>query len=210
MNNRENAPPDDGGAPLSPVPAGRAPSLRQLLFEPNIAVNGLIDDGTVVFFLGHLEAVRQSGDDLIMELNTNGGDADAARRIALEIRLFRQHSGRNAYCVGKTKVYSAGVAIFAAFPKPFRFLTTDAVLLVHERRMQTSVELNGPMKSSIQIVREQLALLETAERLEMEGFKELVEGSSLSVDELYRRATTNCYIHAEEALDLGIVADLLR
>ncbi|RWM87827.1 MAG: hypothetical protein EOR84_29045 [Mesorhizobium sp.] len=69
--------------------------------------------------------------------------------------------------------------------------------------MQTSVELNGPMKSSIQIVREQLALLETAERLEMEGFKELVEGSSLSVDELYRRATTNCYIHSEEALDLG-------
>ncbi|WP_280812031.1 hypothetical protein [Mesorhizobium sp. L48C026A00] len=43
-----------------------------------------------------------------MEINTNGGDADAARRIALEIRLFRQHSGRNAYCVGKTKVYSAG------------------------------------------------------------------------------------------------------
>lgn len=30
MNNRENAPPDDGGAPLSPVPAGR---LRQLRFE---------------------------------------------------------------------------------------------------------------------------------------------------------------------------------
>lgn len=83
-------------------------------------------------------------------------------------------------------MYSAGVTIFAAFPKPFRFLTTDAVLLV--RRMQKSVELNGPMKSSIQIV----------------------EGSSLNVDELYRRATTNCYIHAEEALDLGIVADLLR
>ncbi|MER8439938.1 hypothetical protein NKH36_32475 [Mesorhizobium sp. M1312] len=93
---------------MSPVPAGRAPSLRQLLFEPNISVNGLIDDGTVVFLLGRLEAVRQSGDDLIMELNTNGGDADAARRIALEIRLFRQHSGRTRTASARRKCIRRG------------------------------------------------------------------------------------------------------
>lgn len=122
--------------------------------------------------------MRESGQDIIMELNTDGGDADAARRIALEVRLFRRHSGRHVYCVGKTKVYSAaGVTVFAAFPKASRFLTDDAVLLVHERRMQTSIDLNGPLKSCIQIVRERLALLETAEHLEMGGFEELVHGS---------------------------------
>ncbi|MER8753158.1 hypothetical protein NKH57_28680 [Mesorhizobium sp. M1050] len=75
--------------------------------------------------------------------------------------------------------------------------------------METSLELNRPMKSCIQIAREQLALLETAEQLEIEGFRELVEGSSLITDELYRRATTNCYIHADEARRLGIVAHVL-
>jgi hypothetical protein len=35
-----------------------------------------------------------------MEINTDGGDADAARRIALAIKFFRSHSGHQAYCVG--------------------------------------------------------------------------------------------------------------
>ncbi|RUX28931.1 hypothetical protein EOA23_14410 [Mesorhizobium sp. M2A.F.Ca.ET.042.01.1.1] len=137
-----------------------APGQDKLLFLPNISINGLIDDETVSFFLGRLETVRKNGQDMIMELNTSGGDADAARRMALEVRLFRRHSGRDAFCVGKTKVYSAGVTIFAAFPTQDRFLTEDAVLLVHERRMETSIALNGPIRSCIQIVREQLALLE--------------------------------------------------
>lgn len=194
-----------------PSGSGQAePSDKQLLFEPNISINGLIGDGTVSFFLGRLEEVRQSGQDMIMELNTNGGDADAARRIALEVRLFCEHSGRRAICVGKTRVYSAGVTIFASFPRQSRFLTEDAVLLVHERRLDSTVELHGPIKSCIQIIREQLAMLETAQKLELEAFRELVKGSSLSAGELYERATENCYIHAREALEFGLVERILR
>jgi ATP-dependent protease ClpP protease subunit len=186
------------------------PASDRLLFQPNISINGVISDETLSFFLGRMEAVRSAGEDMIMELNTNGGDADVARRIALEVRLFLRRSGRRACCVGKTKIYSAGVTILAAFPKECRFLTDDAVLLVHERRIDDNIVLKGPMKSCIQIVKEQLALLETAERLEMEGFRELVEGSALTTDELYDRATKNCYIHAEEAFKTGLVAQILR
>ncbi|UVC12500.1 hypothetical protein IHQ71_30120 (plasmid) [Rhizobium sp. TH2] len=57
-----------------------------------------------------------------MEINTDGGDADAARRIALEIKLFRSHSGQQAYCVGKSNIYSAGVTILAAFAPENRFV----------------------------------------------------------------------------------------
>jgi len=114
------------------IPAdAERPSRLKLLFEPNISLNGLIaEESTLPFFLERLAAVRSSGEDIILELNTAGGDADAACRIALEIRLFIRHSGRQAYCVGKTVIYSAGVSIFAAFPKSCRFLTEDAVLLV--------------------------------------------------------------------------------
>jgi len=190
-------------------PKASNPTDVQLLFEPNISINGLIDNGTVPFFLGRLQDVRQAGQDLIMELNTSGGDADVARRIALEVRLFQKHSGKRAFCVGKSKVYSAGITIFAAFPRQRRFLTEDAVLLVHERRLEESLNLHGPIKSCIQIVREQLAVLETAEWLEREGFEQLVEGSSLSADELYVRATENCYLHAREAVELGLVERVL-
>jgi ATP-dependent protease ClpP protease subunit len=188
----------------------RTPSLQRLLFEPNISLNGLItEETTLPFFLDRLVKVRASGEDIILELNTAGGDADAACRIALEIRLFIRHSGRRAYCVGKTVVYSAGVSIFAAFPKSCRFLTEDAVLLVHERRLQKSLELTGPLKSCIQIVSEQLHMLRTAERQELEGFRELTAGSRLGTDELYQLATKNCYIPAAQALELGLIAEIL-
>lgn len=147
------------------------PGTIRLLFDPNVRIQGTIGENTVSDFLVALKAIRESGDDLVLEISTPGGDADAARRIALEVRLFIRHSGKNAYCVGKTIVYSAGMTILAAFPKRFRYLTEDAVLLVHERRIAQSLTLEGPMKSSIQIVREQLALLETSEKLEKEGIE---------------------------------------
>ena len=52
-------------------------------------------------------------------------------------------------------------------------------------------------------------MLETAERLEMQGFRELVEGSSLSAEELYNRAKENCYIHADEAFKDGLIAAVM-
>ncbi len=61
------------------------------------------------------------------------------------------------------------MTIFAAFPRERRFLTEDAVLLVHERRLDQVVLLCRPIKASIQIIREQLNMLETAHKLEMEG-----------------------------------------
>jgi ATP-dependent protease ClpP protease subunit len=185
-------------------------SNLELLHRPNISLNGKISAETLSFFLEKLGEVRASNEQLVMELNTEGGDADVARRIAMEIRLFLRYGGKEAYCVGKTNVYSAGVTIFAAFPRNRRFLTEDAVLLIHERRLSQSVQLCGPIKASIQIIREQLSMLETAHRLEMEGFRELVEGSKLSVDELYERATSNCYLHAKEALDLRLIAEILE
>ena len=80
---------------------------------------------------------------------------------------------------------------------------------MHERRLQDSVQLDGPIKSNLQIIRENLALLETAKKMEMEGFRELVEGSQISVEELYERAKENCYLSAQEALEIGLVERVL-
>jgi ATP-dependent protease ClpP protease subunit len=186
------------------------PAIGDLLFRPNISLNGSIDAGTLSFLMERLEKVRADDDDLRMELNTLGGDADVARRIALEIRLFRKHSGRRAWCVGKTNVYSAGITIFAAFATQNRFLTKDAVLLVHERSMQQTVELSGPTRSNIQIVQGLLETLKTAERLEREGFQQLVEGSNLTLETLYDHALGNWYVSADEALEYGLVSRVLE
>ena len=67
-----------------------------------------------------------------------------------------------------------GVTILAAFPRDTRYLTEDAILLIYERRLESYIDLNGPIRSCLQIVREQLSLLETAQHLELAGFGELV------------------------------------
>jgi ATP-dependent protease ClpP protease subunit len=198
----------DSPAPSSTGDNGNI-TTKRMLFEPNLSINGAISEQTLSFFLNRLESIRMASDDLIMELNTNGGDADVARRIALEIRLFAEHSGRRLACIGKSAVYSAGVTILAAFPRHARYLTHDAVLLVHERRLQSSLELNGPIKACLQIAREQVALLETAERLETESFEELVAGSHMTLGELQSQLVSNCYMTASEALKKGIIAEIL-
>ncbi|WP_352672290.1 hypothetical protein [Mesorhizobium australicum] len=102
------------------------------------------------------------------------------------------------------------MTILAAFPRANRYLTEDAVLLVHERPIEQQIQLNEPIKAALQKVRAQLSLLETARDLELEGFRELVQESRISVEELYDRASTNYYLSAAEALKVGIVARILR
>ncbi|MBB4237938.1 ATP-dependent Clp protease proteolytic subunit [Rhizobium esperanzae] len=188
---------------------GRKDDINRLLFEPNAAINGAIDDNTLTSFLDQIADMRSGNQDLVLELNTVGGDADVARRIALEIRLFSRHAGRSAYCVGKSYVYSAGVTILAAFDRQNRYLTADAFLLIHERRISGGIELSGPMTACIQMVQEELAMLETAQRLEKEGFDELVKGSKMSSEELFRCARKNCYMSAQDALSYGLVGRIL-
>ncbi len=153
--------------------------------------------------LDALAQIRLTNEDLVLEVMTEGGDADIARRIALEISLFIRDSGRAAYFIGKTIVYSAGMTIMGAFPAPNRFATKDTTFLVDERRITKSVNFDGPMRAMIQIAKEQVALLETAHRLEREGFEDLAKGSLIDADTFYERAKENYYLSSDEAREAG-------
>lgn len=182
--------------------------MWHLLGCPNIRLYGPIEDDAVHHFLDQ-QAVLEKDTPLVLELTTLGGDADAAKRIALEIRLCRKWAGRETYFIGKTAVMSAGITIMAAFPRENRYLTADTTLLIHERRIQKTLDLQGPLRAMSQIVREMLAQLENGERLERRAFAELAEGSNIGADDLYRRAMDSCYLTADEALELGLIARVI-
>ncbi|RVD30150.1 MULTISPECIES: ATP-dependent Clp protease proteolytic subunit [unclassified Mesorhizobium] len=186
-----------------------APGDEKLLVGSNVQVNGMINDQLFLAFMKQLGAVRANDEDLILELMTQGGDADTAKRIALEIRVFQRYSGKSAYVVGKTAVMSAGVTIFSAFECADRFLTPDTTLLIHERHIEKTITLQGPIKSCRQVIREELAALETAERVEREDFEHFVRGSGMSAEDLFERAKENCYLTAQEALDLRLIARII-
>src|ERR1700712_3785139 len=95
----------------------RAEDHLHLLKEPNVRLFGPIGDQSVQDVLGQIRTVLQTDAPVVLELTTEGGDAEGGRRIALEIRLCRKWFGRDTFFVGKTVVMSAGVTIMAAFPK---------------------------------------------------------------------------------------------
>ena len=56
---------------------------------------------------------------------------------------------RELFILGKSYVYSAGISLMAAVPPSRRYLTRDTILLVHERRMDRTVQLTGALRSAI-------------------------------------------------------------
>ncbi|PNB40867.1 peptidase S14, partial [Pseudomonas sp. FW305-130] len=71
---------------------------------------------------------------------------EVARTMADDIRLLEDHDGREILFLGKVAVYSAGATFMAAFPVNRRFLTRHTRLMIHERTITKTLNLNGPLR----------------------------------------------------------------
>lgn len=111
--------------------------------------------------------------------------------------------------LGKAAIYSAGTTFMSFFSRPNRYLTRGARLMVHERKLNKTVQLNGPLTTCIASVKAALHEIECSIAIQNEGFANLVEGSDVTLDEVLRRAPENWYIEAEHARDLGLIAGVL-
>jgi hypothetical protein len=178
--------------------------------RPAIRLTGSVDETMLQRLLDGLEQVPPGPEPVVLELFTMGGDAEIGRRMALEVRLARLRLGDRPFLfLGKTAVQSAGVTMMAAFPRASRFLSRDAVLLVHGRRVDRQISLSGQLRAAEQAVRMVLAEIEAGIALEQEGFRELIEGSTVTLNDLHQRAAAGWYLRAEEVLRLGLVAGLV-
>jgi ATP-dependent Clp protease, protease subunit len=178
--------------------------------KPDIRLYGDVCDSMVEDFLKQYDdAVKKEGNTILFELTTIGGDAEAARRIGLEIDLAREKWGKTTYFLGKTNVYSAGIAILSFFPQEYRFITKDTVLLIHERRMEKILNLKDkPIESCFICVEQVHSQIEMSKQLQAENFQRLAKGTKMSAEDIAHKALKNWYVRAEEAVNLGLVAGL--
>jgi ATP-dependent Clp protease, protease subunit len=121
--------------------------MRARLARPTIRLSGSVGHPMVASFFDQLLPVLDVEGSILVELFTDGGDAEIGRPLAEEVRLLRQEHGRDVWFLGKTLVASAGVTVMAAFPKAKRWLTRDSALLIHGRRMVKDLHLEGPLGS---------------------------------------------------------------
>jgi hypothetical protein len=97
----------------------------------------------------------------------------------------------------------------SAFPVDKRFLTRGTRLMLHERIMNKTVEVSGPLKTCVAVLKATLHEIEHSIRIEEEGFHRIVAGSRVDFEELVRRAPENWYIEADEAKEKGLVLDVV-
>jgi ATP-dependent protease ClpP protease subunit len=181
--------------------------IRARLARPTIRLSGPVGHPMVASFFDQILPVLEVEGSILVELFTDGGDAEIGRRLAEEVRLLRH--GRDIWFLGKTLVASAGVTVMAAFPKEKRWLTRDAALLIHGRRMVKDLHLEGPLGSCRRVLEEMIADIDHGLRLEERGFAELIDGSNVDTEEVARRAYGGWYLSAEEAFSRGLVAGLV-
>lgn len=180
------------------------PSLR-----PDVRLFGAVDEK----MLG--EFFRQQADvppdkPVVIELSTSGGDADMGRRIGQEVRLWQEKEAREVFFLGKTFVFSAGVTVMAAVKRSHRFLTNDCELLVHERKMKKRIHLEGALRGCRSAIQDVLAEIESGQRLEHEGFAQLVVGTKLTADDVASKVMNqDWYMTAHQALEMGLVAGVV-
>lgn len=185
------------------------PMPPEILRRPQISLIGQVDKAMAEAFLEQLREAERQGGDIALEITTEGGDAEMARRLVLEIEQARQRLPARFLFLGKTVVYSAGVTIMSAFPCRDRWLSYDAILMIHGRKLEKTIELTGPIRTSIAEVKALCSEMQTALDLEEAGFRRLIDGCDIDIDELMEKALHNWYITAEQALERGLVTGII-
>ena len=84
------------------------------------------------------------------------------------------------------------------------------MLLIHERRLNKTLELKGAMRGMEAIVKDTLAEIESALQMERTAFDYLVAGSDVTLDELMERISgSDWYLSDAEALRRKLIAGIL-
>ena len=183
---------------------------NDLLKHPTIRLHGKVDDAMLDKFLEQMTIAVKGSGTILLELTTTGGDAEIGRRIATDVILARERLGLDLVFLGKSVVYSAGISIMSGFPPEKRFVTKDCMLLVHERRLNKTLELKGAMRGMEALVRDTLSEIESALAMERTAFEYLVEGTDVTLDELMSRISrSDWYLTDAEALEKRLIAGIL-
>ncbi|HTM95057.1 MAG TPA: peptidase S14 [Croceibacterium sp.] len=183
---------------------------RECVLNPQVRLIGPVCDDMLRLMLDRLAKLTGDEEIVAIEISTLGGDAEIGRRMVLEMDLVRERLPKCRFVfVGKSAVYSAGTTLMSGFPVRDRFLTAEATLLIHCRQLEKTVELSGPIRSSLPLVEALCHQIKTGIALEMEHFERLIEGSDVTLDELLEKALYNWYLPARDALKRGLIAGIV-
>jgi ATP-dependent protease ClpP protease subunit len=186
-----------------------APLTSQDFRCPSILLSGTVDYEMYHSFRDQLAKVPAEG-LISVELSTLGGDPEVARMMGEDIRFHSEvNPARRIVFLGKAAIYSAGTTFMSFFARQNRYLTRGTRLMIHERKLAKTLRLEGPLTTCIASLQATLNEINTSITIQNEGFENLIVGTSVSMEEVLRKAPSNWYIEAAEAKSLGLIEDVL-
>ena len=187
-----------------------APAFDPAMFKsPAVMLSGPVDYDMYARFRDQFAAAADQR-LVVVELSTLGGDPEVARMMGEDIRFHSDLApDRRLVFLGKAAIYSAGSTFMSFFARANRYLTRGTRLMIHERKLSKQLVIDGPLTTCVAAVRAQLHEIEASIAIQNEGFENVVNGSSVTMDELREKAPSNWYIEAREAKALGLIEDVL-
>jgi ATP-dependent protease ClpP protease subunit len=177
--------------------------------NPAVALSGVVDYAMYVSFKNQFNNANAQ-DFVVIELATLGGDPEVARMMGEDVRFASEmEQARRFVFLGKAAIYSAGTTFMSFFVRENRYLTRGTRLMIHERKLAKNLVIDGPLTTCLATVQATLNEIECSIAIQNEGFQNLVVGSSVSLDEVLKRAPSNWYLEAEEARNLGLIEAVL-
>ncbi|MEW9856961.1 peptidase S14 [Novosphingobium sp. M1R2S20] len=177
--------------------------------NPAILLSGPVDYQMYADFRGKLETAPEQG-LVVIELTTLGGDPEVARVMGEDVRFHSDlEPARRFVFLGKAAVYSAGTTFMSFFARENRYLTRGTRLMIHERKMNTQLHVEGPLTQCIAGLEATLNEIRESIAIQNEGFENLIRGSGVTMDEVLKRAPSNWYVEARKALDLGLISGVI-
>ncbi len=186
------------------------PPLAAAEFDaPAVLLAGPVDYEMYERFREQLVKAPASG-LIVVELSTLGGDPEVARMMGEDVRFHSDiNPERRFVFLGKAAIYSAGATFMSFFARPNRYLTRGTRLMIHERKLDKKLAVNGPLTTCVASVRALLHEIEHSILIQNEGFENLIRGSEVTMDTVLERAPSNWYLEAGEAVELGLVEGVI-
>jgi ATP-dependent protease ClpP protease subunit len=177
--------------------------------DPPVLLSGTVDYQMYSAFRETLSKAPQTG-LVVIELTTLGGDPEVARIMGEDVRFHSEMDpDRRFVFLGKAAVYSAGTTFMSFFAPENRYLTRGTRLMIHERKMDKQVHVEGPLTTCIAGLEATLNEIRESIAIQNEGFENLIRGSQVTMEEVLRKAPSNWYVEANEALNLGLIAGII-
>ncbi|MDZ4362033.1 peptidase S14 [Brevundimonas sp.] len=192
---------------MSPAPSRTLSS--ETFAHPAISLAGTVDYAMYDRFAAQMADAPSRG-VVVIGLSTLGGDPEVARMMGEDVRFQSElNPDRRFVFLGRAAIYSAGATFMSFFARENRYLSRGTRLMIHERKLEKTLTISGPLTTCLAPVQAMLHEIEHSIAIQNEGFENLIRGSDVTMDEVLQRAPSNWYLEAEEARARGLIEGVL-